>query len=131
MDFLSNMMMEQQMMQEQNEMMQLEMMNQAQMAQQQMLMQNQQLVNQVIHTKKTTRKDVMEYLQMLSGSKDIIQVDEFETQRTRHICRGTKEIKLIDKGVQPVQTSEGVLMVDFFLCPECKRLILNKSTITI
>ena len=116
MDFIQGMIMQQQMMQEQQEMMNY-----------QMMLQNQQMMGMQVH--KTTRKDVLAYLQQMSGASEIVQVNEFETMRTRHICKGSKQIILLDKGIVQVPTSNGILNVEYFLCPKCKKLILNKSSL--
>ena len=76
---------------------------------------------------KTTRKDIMLYLQRESGCMDIQLVDDFESSVARHICRGVKGIKVLQKYVVNVPTSEGYLAVEYFICPSCRRLIVNKS----
>lgn len=76
---------------------------------------------------KTTRKDIMMYLQQWSGCSDIQLVDDFESPVARHVCRGVKGIKVLQKYVVNVPTSEGYLSVEYFICQACRRLIVNKS----
>ena len=116
MDFLNNMYEQHQIMAQQQEEMQY-----------QMMLQQQQMMG--MKMRKTTRKDILMYLQTRAASNDVVTVDDFETESTRHICRSTKEIKLLTKGIEAVPTSEGVLHVEYFLCPVCRRLILNKNTL--
>lgn len=119
-------------------MMQQQMLQQEQMQQQmqdqmvlaaQMQYQNQMQTQQAQRMRKTTKKDILEYLQMRSGAREVVQVDEFETQRTRHICQGSKKIVVLEKGTEPVQTSEGFIFAEYFLCNNCKKLIINKQSI--
>lgn len=93
--------------------------------QQQGMMQGQQMP----HMRKTTKKDILEYLQMRSGASEIVQIDEFETQRTRHICQGSKRIVVLEKGTEPVPTSDGCVFAEYFLCNNCRKLIINKQSI--
>lgn len=101
------------------------------MMQQQYTMLQQYMQSQGVKMKKTTRRDILDYLQQRAGTYDVVQVDDFETDRARHICKGGKQIFVLDKFVEPVPTSEGVLAVNYFLCPNCRRLILDKGSITI
>lgn len=102
---------------------------------QMMDMQNQQaLVNSQLlegnrRMIKTKKSDVLNYLQMVSGASRIEQMDEFETESARHICEGTKTIRILPKGSIPVQTTSGVLNVEYFLCENCRLLLINKQTI--
>lgn len=106
-----------------------EMLYQNQMAQQQQEMVNQQLLSAGERVLKTKRKDIINYLQCCSNSSMIEQIDEFETDNARHICMGTKEIKILPKGVVTVPTSEGNINVEYFLCPNCRLLLVNKSSL--
>lgn len=81
------------------------------------------------HVKKTTKRDILNYLMMQAGTQDIVQVDDFETPKARHICKGTKEIKVLDMFTIGVPTTEGMLNVRYFLCPMCRRLIIDKQSL--
>lgn len=102
---------------------QMQLMNQSQ--QQMMAMQQ----NHTPGVRKTTRKDVITYLQNKSCASEIVLVNDFETQRARHICKGGKDIYVLEKGIEQVPTSFGYISVEYFLCPVCKKLILNKQTL--
>lgn len=104
-----------------------EMYQQQQMAQEQQAYINQQLISYGERATKTKKKDVLAYLQYLSNATCIEQVDEFETPNARHICQGTKDIKILPKGVVNVPTTEGNLPVEYFLCQSCRLLLVNKS----
>ena len=120
MDWLSSMLHQQNM---QNQ----EMLDQQIMYAYQQRMVNSQLLEYGQRMARTKRKDVLAYLQYLSNASFIEQVDEFETPNARHICQGTKEIKILPKGVVSVPTTEGNLPVEYFLCPSCRLLLVNKS----
>lgn len=106
-----------------------EFMYQQQMAQEEQAMVNQQLLAYGERGTKTKKKDVINYLQYQSNASVIEQVDEFETANARHICSGTKEIKILPKGVVNVPTTEGNIAVEYFLCPYCRLLLVNKGSL--
>lgn len=99
------------------------------MAQKQQMMVNNQLLEYGQKMARTKKKDVINYLQQLSGASVIEQVDEFETANARHICQGTKQIQILPKGVINVPTTEGNVAVEYFLCPYCRLLLINKSSL--
>lgn len=76
-----------------------------------------------------TKKSIKDYLCLSSGCTDAVLVDEFETMRARHICRGSCFIQLLDKQIVPVPTSQGVVNVEVFFCPRCGKLIINNSSL--
>lgn len=103
------------------------MIQQHQEAQYQQEMVNQQLLAYGEHMTKTKKKDVINYLQMQSGASMVEQIDEFETMNARHICSGSKKIQVLPKQVVNVSTSEGMLGVEYVMCPYCRLLLINKS----
>lgn len=118
MDWLQEMMYQQQMSMEQQ-----------MMAQEQQMMVNSQLLDYGQRMAKTKKKDVINYLQQLSNASVIEQLDEFETANARHICQGTKKIQILPKGVVSVPTTEGMVNVEYFLCQGCRLLMINKQSI--
>lgn len=88
---------------------------------------NQQLLMYGESTARTKKKDVLTYMQAMSCANEVEQVDEFETANARHICSGTKEIKVLPKNIAQIQTTEGMLPVEYFFCPMCRLLLVNKS----
>lgn len=121
MDFLGSIIEQQQY----NQMQYQQQMDQMQMMQ---MMQNQQ-INNMQHMRKTTRKDIIEWFQYTFNTRNIVQIDEFETQRARHICPNTKTIRVLELNTYNLQTSEGILPVRYFYCPLCGELILDKSSL--
>ena len=99
------------------------------LAQQQMYnqqMYNQQMANQQFRN--PTKKEIMDCLIASTGANEVIKVDEFETLQTRHICQGTHCIQVLQKSIFPVQMAGGTLGVEYFFCPNCRKLIVNKSS---
>lgn len=78
-----------------------------------------------------TKKDLIDYLRTCYAASDLVQVDEFETQRTRHVCPMGTQIWLLDKICQPVMTASGQIYVELFFCQNCRKLIINKSSLEI
>lgn len=78
-----------------------------------------------------TKKMLLDYIVGSLGAVEVVQVEDFETQRTRHICRGTREIKILDANVFNVPTPNGMVPVGVMYCPYCRKLIVNRSTLEI
>lgn len=80
---------------------------------------------------RVTKKDIIEWLRCFFNAQEIVQVDEFESVRTRHVCPNGKQIFLLDKIIQPVPTVNGPVFAEVFFCQCCGKLIINKSSIEI
>lgn len=80
---------------------------------------------------KVTKKFIVEILTNMYNAQEVVQVDDFDSLRQRHICAGTKVITLLDKITVPVETNEGIVYAEVFFCPRCGKLIINKSSIEI
>ena len=78
-----------------------------------------------------TKKSIQDYVCLTTGCSSYEVVEEFETSMTRHICPGSKVIKLLNKAVIPVPTSRGMINVEVFFCPMCKKLIINKASMEV
>lgn len=78
-----------------------------------------------------TKQSIKDYVCLSTNCTSVEMVDEFETVRARHICLGTRVIKLLDKIYVPVPTTKGMLNVEVFLCPICRKLIINKSSMEV
>lgn len=78
-----------------------------------------------------TKKAIKDYLCNITNCSSVETVEDFETLRTRHICQGSKIINILDKNTISVQTTKGVVNVEFFLCSMCGKLIINSSSIEI
>lgn len=99
------------------------------MTEQEYYMQQQMMYGQQrVHA--PTKKDIVDSLVCyLGGASEVEKVDDFETLQTRHICRGTQTIQVLSKCVTPLQTVNGSANVEYFFCPQCRKLIINKSSI--
>ena len=73
------------------------------------------------------RRSIVDYINFCLQASECVSADEFEVARTRHICKGTKQIILLDKEVVPVYTDRGIVNVEVFFCPRCRKLIINNS----
>ena len=79
----------------------------------------------------TTKKDILTYLQNMIQPRDVEQVVEFDTVKTRHICEGYKEIVLLDKQIVQVPTTNGIICVEVFFCPRCRKLLINSQSLDV
>lgn len=76
-----------------------------------------------------TKKDILNYVKNFVCPSEVETVSEFDTVRTRHICRGVKDIVLLAKQVIQVPTTSGVIGVEVFFCPRCRKLLINSQTL--
>lgn len=80
--------------------------------------------------RRMTKRDIIEILRYNYGASDVVQVDDFDSERARHVCQGGTQILLLDKTVQPMQVSDfETIQVEVFFCPQCRKLIVNKSSL--
>lgn len=80
-------------------------------------------------TKRTTKSDAINMLMNAFRTNDIVKLDEFEygINNARHICKGSNEIQVLPIQTYNLQTSEGILGIQYVYCSCCGRLIINKS----
>lgn len=78
-----------------------------------------------------TKKDILAYLQGMLCPSECETVGSFDTRRTRHICNGIKEIVLLDVQSVPVPTPRGVISVEVFFCPRCRKLLINSQSLEV
>lgn len=76
-----------------------------------------------------TKKMLLDYIVTSLGAVEVVQCDEFETQNTRHICAGTTRIQILPVNIFNVPTPNGVVPVEVIWCPNCRKLIVNRSTL--
>ena len=79
--------------------------------------------------KRTTKTDAINMLRNIFCTNEIIKVDEFEygLNNARHICKGSNEIQVLPIQTYNLQTSEGLIGIQYVYCSSCGRLIINKS----
>lgn len=82
-------------------------------------------------TRAVTKKMLLDTIVSFYGACDVVQVDEFETNYTRHICLGGSKIQILNVIHFNVPTERGPVIVDIFYCPNCKKLIVNKSSLDV
>lgn len=75
-----------------------------------------------------TKKSIQEYISLYSNCSDMELVECFDTLRTRHICKGIKQIVILDQSTIPVQTTKGLINVSVFFCGRCRKIIIDKSS---
>lgn len=79
--------------------------------------------------KRTTKSDALNMLMNIFRTNNIIKLDEFEygLNNARHICKGSDKIQVLPIQTYNLQTSEGVIGVQYVYCSCCGKLIINKS----
>lgn len=120
--------------------------NQQAMMQQQMAMQQQMMAQGTypqynpggygdmsgMYTGRTvTKKMLLEFIVGSLGAVEVVQCDEFETRSTRHICAGSNKIQILPVNIFNVPTPNGAVSVEVIWCPNCRKLIVNRSTLEI
>lgn len=80
--------------------------------------------------RKMSKRDIMFTLQQCLTSTEIVEVDGFDSDVARHICRGGSTIELLPKCVFPFQLEDGYLNVEYFRCNLCGKVLVDGNTIT-
>ena len=80
-----------------------------------------------------SRKDIINFLVYSLGASSYVLVDEFETVKARHVCPGTTQIRLLEKRQYPVVLPNNIdqIIVDYFMCDQCRKLFLDKDSVTV
>lgn len=78
---------------------------------------------------RVTKQDLVNFIMQDLNASEVVKCDEFETMRTRHICPGTKQIRLLEKNVYNVPTPSGLVPVGVIFCPNCRKLWIDKNTL--
>lgn len=78
---------------------------------------------------KTTKGDILNFIQMQTQASEIVQVDYFESMLARHICNGGNKIQLLQKITYPIQTECGVVNAEYFLCNICRKCLIDRNSI--
>lgn len=83
-----------------------------------------------MYGKRTTRKDILDFIQMSTNCSDLVLVEDFDSTIARHICLGGKKIQLLPKQVYNLITNEGYTVnINYFFCPMCRKCIVDKNSI--
>lgn len=78
-----------------------------------------------------TKKMLLDTIVSFYGACDVVQVDEFETDYTRHICQGGNKIQILNVIHFNIPTEMGPVVANIFYCPNCRKLIIDKSSLEI
>ena len=80
-----------------------------------------------------TKRSIIDFICLNTQCSSYVLVDEFESLRARHICPAIsqKNIWLLEKDTIPVPTTKGMIGVEVFFCPYCRKLYINKSSLEI
>lgn len=78
-----------------------------------------------------TKQSIKDYVCLMANCSSVDMVDEFDTLKARHICQGSKVISLLSKDFIPVPTTKGMINVEVFFCPMCRKLIINKASMEV
>ena len=87
--------------------------------------------NNMVNAPVPTKKFLVDMLVKYLGANEVVKVDDFETVNTRHICRGSKNLVVLSKMTYSVPTQYGCVPVEYFLCPNCRKLIINNSSLDV
>ena len=85
---------------------------------------NLQMQSMIPHTKKAIAEFII--ATYLGGyCSEVVWVDEFETPKARHVCKGVAGVKLLDRQAVMVPTRAGNISVEVYYCPVCRKLLLG------
>lgn len=79
-----------------------------------------------------SRKEIVDYICAMLGTGNVVLLDEFETDKARHICRGGKDIVIMSREYMDVALPDGnYITAEYYLCRSCGKLLLNKNSLTL
>lgn len=77
--------------------------------------------------RKPNKREIMNWFQAFCGATEMDLVDDFASE-TKHICQGGKYIEKLKGCFYDLMLETGeVVRLEYFFCPKCKKLILNRN----
>ena len=73
--------------------------------------------------------EIVNYLAGMLQASEVVLIDGFDTHKTRHICKGSKRVLVLDRCVSSLYVPSGTLYIEYFVCPNCRKVLVNKSSI--
>lgn len=74
-----------------------------------------------------SKQEIINWFKNFRGAREIDLVDESFDNYARHICLGGTKIYLLPKQNYRLQTPRGLVLIEFYQCQSCGKLILNKN----
>jgi hypothetical protein len=82
--------------------------------------------------RKTTKRDIIEWLKYTYQPSELVQVDDFGSSNVaRHICPNAKMISRLPKQLisVPLMSEGGVIGVESFICGYCRKMLINSQSL--
>lgn len=80
---------------------------------------------------RVSKKEMVNTLAMYLSANEVVLVDDFDSDQQRHVCMNGTKILVLNKSVYPIQLPQGFVHVEYFMCPYCRKLIINKLSLEV
>lgn len=74
-----------------------------------------------------TRREVLEVFLYNLGYPEYDMVDGSQEAYARHVCFGGNSIQVLPKETFSLTTMEGMIYIDYYRCPVCGKVIIDKN----
>lgn len=75
------------------------------------------------------KQELLSWFKAQFGNPEVDMVEDASDMYARHICLGGNNIELLQKQTFVFNTEEGQIPMDYYHCPKCGKLIINKNFI--
>lgn len=77
--------------------------------------------------KNPSKSEVINWFKNLMGARELDLVDSTFDQYARHVCLGGNRVEILYKKVYVAQLPKGEVPLEYYQCPKCGKIILNRN----
>lgn len=79
--------------------------------------------------RRPSKQEIIGWFKNYMGCEELDLVDDTYDQFAKHVCFGGGKIELLPKQVFNFQMPDGVVPLEYYICPKCRKIILNRNFI--
>ncbi len=74
-----------------------------------------------------SKQEIINWFKEFMGAPEIDLVDESSDEFARHVCANSTKVYLIPKFQYNLQTPKGVILIEYYQCQVCGKIIMNRN----
>lgn len=74
-----------------------------------------------------SKQEVINWFKDFMRAPEVDLVDDTTEQYARHVCANGKKVFLLPKLVYSLQTPKGMVLIEYYQCQVCGKIIMNRN----
>ena len=74
-----------------------------------------------------SKQEIINWFKEFMKAPELVLVEESNDNYARHICLGGNKVHLIPKLYYNFQTTNGRILIEYYQCQVCGKIIMNKN----